>query len=168
MHYTNVDTKDGETTFNSLFVFPFLQAVATLVAEGKTWCKAGFRTGKAPLGAINKQLKNLELYKEDNHIYLADGIIKLCGLKNLEILLLETSGCLGSTDRPKIAFDHHKGLFGVLAMLKNIADVFSFANMDTFTKCIYLWSLRFEPSGSMFELLQENTLVIKPDIDDKL
>lgn len=35
-------------------------------------------------------------------------------------------------------------------------------------KNIYLWSLRFEPEGSMFKLWQENMLVIKPDIDDKL
>ncbi|KAG1454542.1 hypothetical protein G6F46_008470 [Rhizopus delemar] len=115
----------------------------------------------------HNQLKKLELYKEYNYSYLADEIIRLYGLKYLEILLLETSGCFGSTDRPKIAFDHHKGLFGVLAMLRNITDEFSFASMNTFTKCkifsvraagenIYLWSLLFEPEGSMFELWQEH------------
>ncbi|KAG1146909.1 hypothetical protein G6F37_004431 [Rhizopus arrhizus] len=35
-------------------------------------------------------------------------------------------------------------------------------------KNIYLWSLRFEPKGPIFELWLEDTLYIKPDIDDKL
>ncbi|KAI7899312.1 uncharacterized protein BX663DRAFT_441561 [Cokeromyces recurvatus] len=128
---------------------------------------------------MGKQLKTLPLYEEDNHSYLADGVIKLYGLKNIEILLLETSGCFGSTDKSKIAFDHHKGLFEVLAMLKSIADEFPMASVETFQKCkvffthgagenTYLWSLRFEPKDPIFELWLEDTLYIKPDIDNKL
>ncbi|KAG2203375.1 hypothetical protein INT47_010073 [Mucor saturninus] len=127
---------------------------------------------------MGKQLKNIPLYK-DNHSYLADGIIKLHGLKNIEIVLLETSGCFGSIDKSKIAFDHHKGLFGDLAMLKSIADEFPMATVEAFQKCkvffvhgagknIYFWSLRFEPKGLIFELRLKDTLYIKPDIDDKL
>ncbi|KAI9475749.1 MAG: hypothetical protein EXX96DRAFT_457602, partial [Benjaminiella poitrasii] len=33
---------------------------------------------------------------------------------------------------------------------------------------IFLWGLRYKPEGAMFELWQENALLIKPDIDDKL
>ncbi|KAI9481550.1 MAG: hypothetical protein EXX96DRAFT_608234 [Benjaminiella poitrasii] len=33
---------------------------------------------------------------------------------------------------------------------------------------VHLWSLRFEPKGPIFELWLEDTLHIKPDIDDKL
>ncbi|KAG2235784.1 hypothetical protein INT48_001010 [Thamnidium elegans] len=128
---------------------------------------------------MGKQLNNIPLYKEDNHSYLADGIIKLYGLKNIEILLLETSGCFGSTDKSKIAFDHHKGLFVALAILKSIADEFPMATVEAFQKCkvffvhsagenIYLWSLRFEPKGPIFELWLEDMLYIKPGIDDKL
>ncbi|KAI7891202.1 uncharacterized protein EV154DRAFT_509002 [Mucor mucedo] len=128
---------------------------------------------------MGKQPKNIPLYKEDNHSYPADGIIKLYGLKNIEIVLLETSGCFGSIDKLKIAFDHHKGLFGALAMLKSIADEFPMATVEAFQKCkvffvhgtgenICLWSLRFEPKGPIFELWLEDTLYIKPDIDDKL
>lgn len=153
--------------------------MTTWLKESQDWCKAGFRPGETQLISMGKQLKNIPLYKEDNHSYLADGIIKLYGLKNIEIVLLETSGCFGSIDKSKIAFDHHKGLFGALAMLKSIADEFPMATVETFQKCkvffvhgagenIYLWSLRFEPKGPIFELWLEDTLYIKPDIDDKL
>lgn len=150
---------------------------------------------------MGKQLKNIPLYKEDSHSYLADGIIKLYGLKNIEILLLETSGCFGFIDKSKIAFDHHKGLFGAFAMLKSITDELPMGSVETFQKCkvffahgagkipnsfvhyflpclllhlitlgenIYLWGLRFEPKGPIFELWLEDILYIKPDIDDKL
>ncbi|KAG1466888.1 hypothetical protein G6F56_004605 [Rhizopus delemar] len=178
-HTTTVDVKDGEATFNSLFIYPFLETVTTWLKESQDWCKAGFRPGETQLISMGKQLKNIPLYKEDNYSYLVDGIIKLYGLKNIEIVLLETSGCFGSIDKSKIAFDHHKGLFGALAMLKSIADEFPMATVETFQKCkvffvhgagenIYLWSLRFEPKGPIYELWLEDTLYIKPDIDDKL
>lgn len=134
-HYTNLDIKDGESTFDSLFVYPFLEAVSESLAESVNWSKAGFKPGEAPLISMKNQLKNSELYKEETVTYLADGIIKLFGLKNLDILLLETSNHFGCTDKPKINFDHHKDLFGALAMLKNIADEFPFASLATFRQC---------------------------------
>lgn len=109
--------------------------MTTWLKESQDWCKAGFRPGETQLISMGKQLKNIPLYKEDNHSYLADGIIKLYGLKNIEIVLLETSGCFGSIDKSKIAFDHHKGLFGALAMLKSIADEFPMATVEAFQKC---------------------------------
>lgn len=132
---TNVNINDGEATFDSLFIYPFIESVTTWLKEKEEWCKAGFRHGEVNLISMNKQLKNIPLYKEDNHSYLADGIIKLYGLKNIEVLLLETSGCFGSNDKSKIAYDHHKGLFGALAMLKGIADEFCMASIKTFEKC---------------------------------
>ncbi|KAI8079023.1 uncharacterized protein B0P05DRAFT_542084 [Gilbertella persicaria] len=38
----------------------------------------------------------------------------------------------------------------------------------TLEQSIYFWSLRFESKGPIFELWLEDTLHIKPDIDDKL
>ncbi|GAA5802685.1 hypothetical protein HPULCUR_008159 [Helicostylum pulchrum] len=177
-HYTNLDIKDGESTFDSLFVYPFLEAVSESLAESVNWSKAGFKPGEAPLISMKNQLKNSELYKEETVTYLADGIIKLFGLKNLDILLLETSNHFGCTDKPKINFDHHKDLFGALAMLKNIADEFPFASLATFRQCkvfflhaagerLYLWSLSFEPEGPIYELWLERMMLIKPDVDDK-
>jgi hypothetical protein len=112
-----------------------LEAVAVSLAESVDWCKAGFKPGEAPLLSMSKQLKTLELFSDNSYSYLADGIVKLYGLKSLEILLLETSNNFGCNDKPKISFDHHKGLFGTLAMLNNIADEFPLASMETFSKC---------------------------------
>lgn len=109
--------------------------MTTWLKESQDWCKAGFRPGEAQLIVMGKQLKSIPLYKEDNHSYLADEIIKLYGPENIEVLLLETSGCFGSNDKPKISFDHHKGLFGALAMLKSIADEFPMATVGTFQRC---------------------------------
>lgn len=72
------------------------------------------------------------MYEEDNHLYLADGVIRLYGLKGIEVLLLETSGCFSNKDRSKIGFDHHKDLFGAFVMLKSIADEFSLASVNAF------------------------------------
>jgi hypothetical protein len=105
----------------------------------------------------------------------------------------------GCTDKSKICFDHHKGLFGLLAMLKSIADVYHEGTMETFRsikvffihaagklyislfylvpfthlcnvleETLYLWSLRFEPGGPVYELWLEDMLLIRPDIEDKL
>jgi hypothetical protein len=43
-------------------------------------------------------------------------------LKELELLVLETSSNFIWKEKPKVSFDHYKGLFGALAMLKRIAD----------------------------------------------
>ncbi|KAI7865861.1 hypothetical protein BDF14DRAFT_1820712 [Spinellus fusiger] len=41
-------------------------------------------------------------------------------------------------------------------------------HLITLRENIYLWGLRFEPKGLIFELWLENTLYTKPGIDDKL
>lgn len=81
LHTSNIDLKYGEFTFNSLLLYPFIEAVADFVSENMAWSKAGFRNGKAPLVSMHKQLENTELYQNDNYNYFADGIIKLYGLK---------------------------------------------------------------------------------------
>ncbi|CEG68183.1 hypothetical protein RMATCC62417_04495 [Rhizopus microsporus] len=127
---------------------------------------------------MGKQLRAIPLYK-GSHTYLADGILKLYGLKSVELLLLEASGCYGSSNRAKISYDHHKGFFGGIAMLKLIADQFPLTSSETFSKVkiffvhgaseqIHLWILRFESQGPLFELWLEDTLVIRPYISDKL
>ncbi|KAG0938053.1 hypothetical protein G6F57_009619 [Rhizopus arrhizus] len=52
----------------------------------------------------------------DANLYLADGIVKLYDLCELEVLLLETSSHFGCEDNTKSSFDHHKDLFGGLAV----------------------------------------------------
>jgi hypothetical protein len=90
-HYTNLDITGGESTFDHLFIYPFLTAVADNLSSAIPWSKAGFKPGETQLSAITKQLELFSIYKEDVHCYLADGIIKLYGLKEIEVLILETS-----------------------------------------------------------------------------
>lgn len=77
-------------------------------------------------------LDSVGLYRDDAGQYKADGIMTLNEIHRLELLLLETSSHFGCTDRSKISFDHHKRLFGVLSMLKTIADTFYFASIEQF------------------------------------
>lgn len=133
-HTTSLDVKDGETTFDALFIYTSLEAVGTYSKDSTEWTKAGFRHGEAQLQAMSKQLKTLPLYDDESHTYLADGIIKLYEMNSIELLLLETSGPFANTEKPKIAFGHHKGLFGALAMLKTVADMFPQADIDTFKR----------------------------------
>ena len=81
---------------------------------------------------MSTQLDSVGLNRDDAGQYKADGVIKLYGIHCLEILLLETSFHFGCTDRSKVSFDHHKGLFGALSMLKTIADTFCFASIEQF------------------------------------
>jgi hypothetical protein len=49
----------------------------------------------------------------------------MVNIRNLELLLVETFGHYGNTDKTKAKSDHHKGTSGTLAMLKTIADEFN-------------------------------------------
>jgi hypothetical protein len=134
LHTTFQDIADGETAFNSILLYPFLRAVSSAVADEVDECKTDFKDGEAQLESMTQQLKASGLYKNDKFQYKADGLVKMYGVKNLEILLLETSYHFGSKDKCKAGFDHHKGLFGSLSMLKTIADCFSLGNMESFKK----------------------------------
>lgn len=63
---------------------------------------AELKVGEACLVSISKQLKELGIQDNERFQYKADGIIKLYDLKQLEILLLETSGSFGNTGKVKI------------------------------------------------------------------
>jgi hypothetical protein len=84
-----LDPKDGESTCDALFIYPFVQAVTDYVKEIKPSVKLGFRRGEAALESMGKQLKDHPLYKAENHIYLADDILKLYGLKDRKDLLAQ-------------------------------------------------------------------------------
>lgn len=83
---------------------------------------------------MTQQLKASGLYKDNKFQYKADGLIKMYGIKKLEIVLLETSSRFDSKDKCKAGFDHHKGFFGSLSMLKTIADCFSLGTMESFKR----------------------------------
>ncbi|KAI9356894.1 hypothetical protein BD770DRAFT_443995 [Pilaira anomala] len=109
---------------------------------------------------------------DESAIYKADATISLYDYKNLEVLLLETSGYFGNKDSSKISFDHHKGLFGALSMLKAIADNYEYGSIQTFKdvkvffthaagRTVRLWSKKYIPEGPLYELWLEESLEIK-------
>lgn len=84
--------------------------------------------------SMTRQLKSVGLFTDNSNVYKSDGMIKLYNMKQQEILLLETSGCFSNNDKCKINFDHHKGVFGLLSMLKCVADDYQLGSVDTFKK----------------------------------
>lgn len=83
---------------------------------------------------MSRQLKAVNLYVDDKNQYKSDGLVKLFGLNKLELLPLETSGSFANKDKNKGKLDHHKGVYGALAMLKCIADDYQYAKLKTFAK----------------------------------
>ena len=73
-----------------------------------------------------------------------NALFKLFEYNQLEILLLETSGAYGNNNATKIDFDNHKGMYGLLAMLKEIASTYKFARIEpTVVSLTYeIWGLR--------------------------
>lgn len=105
--------------------------------------------GQPILESMTTQLKATGAYIDDKNQYKSDDIVKLFGIKDLEILVLETSSKFSNHDKSKINFDHHKGMFGSLAMLKCVTDAFPFGSVETFceAKVFFLHS-----SGNMNSL----------------
>lgn len=93
-----------------------------------------FIPGEEPLRAMTEQLTIIESKVDNRKTYHADGVIRLRELFDLEILLLETSGCFQNKDERKISFDNIKGMFALLAMMKTVADRFSYAPVGLFQR----------------------------------
>ncbi|KAG1560891.1 hypothetical protein G6F49_002300 [Rhizopus delemar] len=163
-----------EVTFNDMLVYPFLKAAANAVTNIKSCCTE-FRVGETPLQSMAKQLND----NDDSTIYYADGIITLYGMEELEVLLLETSSFFGSKKNDKKCFDHHKGLFGSLSMIKTVADEYYLGSIENFSKVkiifiqaagrtIYIWSLKYIVEGPAYELWLEGRLDINPRFGSKV
>ncbi|KAI8327842.1 hypothetical protein EDC96DRAFT_531244 [Choanephora cucurbitarum] len=178
LYKTKQNIKEFESIFNDLYIYPYLKITANALFETREKSQSEFTVGEIPLKAMSTQLDSAGLYRDDAGQYKADGIITLYGIHRLEILLLETSSHFGCTDRSKISFDHHKGLFGALSMLKTIADTFYFASIEQFgqmkaffthaaEKTIYLWSLRYEHEGRVYELWLERKLHLQPEFEKR-
>lgn len=61
----------------------------------------------------------------------ADGIVRY---HHDEILLIELCGAFGNTLMSKIQFDRHKAVYGMLGMLKFLADKYEHGSLQTFKK----------------------------------
>lgn len=77
-------------------------------------------SGQPRLESMSKQLEANGIFVDEKSCYKSDGLMKLFGFKKLEMLVLETSGHFGNTDRVKLKFDHHKGVLGMLTILKSV------------------------------------------------
>lgn len=103
MYYRNkaytchIDYNSTEDAFNQLYVWPYLDVVSkSFTIEG---INSDFVQGQPCLESMIRQLKAVNLYVDDKNQYKADGLIKLFGLNDLELLLLETSGCFNNKDK---------------------------------------------------------------------
>lgn len=104
--------------------------MARSVAENKKTAFPEFKAGLALLKAVIIQLKDAT----EATLYKADSIITLYGIKQLEILVLETSSYFGSTDKTKRIFDHHKGVIGAVNMFRTISKKCTYGSVKTFAE----------------------------------
>ncbi|CEG81395.1 hypothetical protein RMATCC62417_15605 [Rhizopus microsporus] len=87
----------------------------------------GFFPGEEHLLLMSKQQKKLGLMKDDRYHYNADGAIRLQGFHNVEV-----SGSFGATGMTRTNFDHHKAMFGLLSVLKTLADEIKYGSLEIF------------------------------------
>ncbi|KAI7847468.1 hypothetical protein BDC45DRAFT_491661 [Circinella umbellata] len=97
--------------------------------------------------------------------YNADAILRATDIGNAEICLLETSSAFDKAGRPKISFDHHKAMFGLLSMIKSIAQEYHHATYKELKKMkfifihahgdsIRVWSL-YSPEAGVYIMNKE-------------
>ncbi|KAI9263835.1 hypothetical protein EDC94DRAFT_606280 [Helicostylum pulchrum] len=99
LFYSTLPSDTLSTTVNPSILK--LLEEGTYLKDSLEWTEAGFCRGEAQLQSMNSQLKTLPLYDDESHTYLADGIIKLLRLKDIEMLFLETSSPFANTVKAK-------------------------------------------------------------------
>ncbi|RCH88661.1 hypothetical protein CU098_005447, partial [Rhizopus stolonifer] len=140
MYSSYINKEKYEDSYNQLLIWPYLEIIAMNVQTSN--CKSGFESGQPHLNSMNSQLKANGIHFDEKSFYKSDGLIRAYGIKQLELLVLETSGHFGNTDKVKINFDHHKG------------------------KQLHLWSMSFRKEG-VFNLWREEVLTIKPEYEER-
>lgn len=177
LYKRKVQLTHSEAVFNNFLVEPFLKAVSYSISEEKyAWLDVGFFPGEEHLLSMTRQLKQKGQFKDGRFCYNADGVIRLQDFHDIEVCVAEVSDVFKNTDITKINFDHHKGMFAVLLMLKTVADELKYASLDVFQTVkiffvhaaedkVKLWSLSF--NENIFHLWREDVLEIKPDFKDK-
>lgn len=91
-----------------------------------------FFPGEIELNAMTMQLQSQGI--TDGRLkYNADGKILVEDLST-EILLSEVSSSYGENSKGKTSFDHHKAMFGLLAMIRTIASLYKYGSFETFSR----------------------------------
>lgn len=86
---------------------------------------------EAALVSMTDILLQKNLIKRRSKGYHADGIVRF--IKD-EIFIIEICGAYGNTLMSKIQFDRHKATYGLLAMLKCLAEKYEYGSIETFQK----------------------------------
>lgn len=84
------------------------------------------------LDAMTIKLKQKGM-NDGRYKYNADGTLIVNDLCAIEILLTEVSSGYSSNEADKVSFDHHKAMFGMLAMLRTVSQLFDKVSFNTFT-----------------------------------
>ena len=87
--------------------------------------KVSFVPGEASLRAMTNTKATTT-----NAPFLADGILRLPEMDGLEICLLKTSNAYNKAGRAKISFDHHKAMFALLSMIRNLVQDYQYAGYE--------------------------------------
>lgn len=162
----------SEAVFNLSLLHPCILATATFLQNASRF-EPYFTPGEEPLRAMNEQLIIIGSKIDKRKTYNADGVIRLHALYDFEILLLETSGCFQNKNERKISFDNIKGMFALLAMMKAVADKFSYASVQLFQRLklyfiqasdeyIRLWSIQYVSNGT-YRFNREDKVAIMED-----
>lgn len=112
-----VDPKHSEQSWNQSILWPVLVACSLYLRRMKA--------GEATFAPGEEELFSMTVAgpASSRAPYYADGVVRLANKSNTEICLLKTS----KTTRAKVSFDHHKGMFALLSMLKWVANQYAMA-----------------------------------------
>jgi hypothetical protein len=83
-------------------IFPCLVATISMMEHQYA---PYFVSGEEELTSMTTQLIKMGAKVDKRKIYKADGVVRLTGLQNLEIMVLETAGPYDRHDPTKTAFD---------------------------------------------------------------
>lgn len=115
----------SETYYNSHLIHTSLKACRRLLRINYN---VDFVPGETRLQSMLNQMQKQQV-GDKRLSYNCDGVIQfqIDDIAN-DLLILETSQAYDSGTRVKASFDHTKGMFGLLSMLKTIADNHAYAS----------------------------------------
>lgn len=120
----------SEVMYNWALLWPCLELCADMVSESQA-VRAVFFPGEGNC-AMTTQLRKLGAF-DGIKKYNADGVIRFESLSDAEVLLLETSGAYNEgSHRRRSATTFHKTMFGLIAMIKALAESIPRASSATF------------------------------------
>ncbi|KAG0162916.1 hypothetical protein DFQ30_001019 [Apophysomyces sp. BC1015] len=172
--YEEDNISRSEACYNGQVLHPCIRACCRMLRVRDRG--VSFLPAEEELISMSKQLRKRGLL-DQRFKYNADGILRLKSIANVEILLLETSSAYDSASNGKTSFDHFKGMFGLLSMLKTVADEFPLADYDIFKQLklhfihahgtgIRHWTMSV-PSANVYIMYKEQRVDISREFSQK-